>query len=139
MLLKPPKLHAHLSEQQKNELSEEIKRKFNWPSGPRDFQLKGICAQIEGTDMIIQASTGSGKTAIVAGPHIWAPCKGKITIMVSPLLALEEEMVWCIQLLESFSNVQLQVDTFNVDFGLKAIAVHGKNGGCSARTARVSQ
>lgn len=82
-----------LSEEQIQELSDEMRKRFNWDSEPHDFQLQGVRAQIEGIDTIIQAPTGSGKTAIAAGPHVWGPCKGKVTIMVSPLLALEEEMV----------------------------------------------
>ncbi|KAH9911508.1 uncharacterized protein B0H18DRAFT_1128614 [Fomitopsis serialis] len=55
--------------------------------------------------------TGSGKTAIAAGPHLWPTNEGKTTIMVCPLLALEEEMV----------------ETFKTEFGLTAIAVNGQN------------
>lgn len=57
------------------------------------FQTAGIRAQLEGRDIIIQASTGSGKTLIAAGPHFWPGSEGKITIMVSPLMVLEDEMV----------------------------------------------
>lgn len=32
-------------------------------------------------------------TLIAAGPHIWGICKEKVTIIVSPLLTLEEEIV----------------------------------------------
>lgn len=73
-----------------------MRAQYGWPSDPRPFQLEGVRAQIEGTDMIIQASTGAGKTAIAAGPYLWHTTKGKITIMVCPLLALEDEMVCCI-------------------------------------------
>lgn len=89
-------VRTKLSEEQVQKLSDEMKKQFKWDSNPREFQLQGVRAQVEGVDMIIQASTGSGKTAIAAGPHVWAPCKGKVTIMVSPLLALEEEMVNCV-------------------------------------------
>ncbi len=51
-------------------------------------------AQLEGTDIIIQAPTGSDKTAIAADPHVWfLRDQKKITIIVCPLLALEKEMV----------------------------------------------
>ncbi|KAI0071881.1 P-loop containing nucleoside triphosphate hydrolase protein, partial [Panus rudis PR-1116 ss-1] len=91
-----------------------------WDNEPHYFQLEGTRAQLEGTDMIIQAPTGCGKTAVAAGPHVWPSSKGKITIVISPLLALEEEMV----------------HTFARDFKLSAIAVHNKNGGCSRATAQ---
>lgn len=94
---------------------------YGWTDDPRPFQLAGVQAQLEGTDLIIQAPTGSGKTAVAAGPHLWPSSKGKITIMVSPLLALEEEMV----------------QTFQTQFKLKAVAIHGRNGGCTPDVAKV--
>lgn len=66
---------------------------FHWDNDPKDFQLAAVQAQIEGVDMIVQAPTGSGKTALAAGPHVWPGNEGKFTIMVCPLLSLEEEMV----------------------------------------------
>lgn len=75
-------------------LASKMRTQFGWDNDPRPFQLHAIQAQLEGTDIIIQAPTGSGKTAIAAGPHLWFPADSKkITIMVCPLLALEEEMV----------------------------------------------
>ncbi|KAI0723618.1 P-loop containing nucleoside triphosphate hydrolase protein [Earliella scabrosa] len=62
--------------------------------------------------MIIQAPTGSGKTAVAAGPHVWPTSAGKTTLMVCPLLSLETEMV----------------DTFRDDFGLKAVAINSAGG-----------
>ena len=82
-----------LSEGDLQKLAERMRTKFRWSNDPRPFQLLGSQAQLEGVDMIIQAPTGSGKTAVVAGPHVWESSKGKLTIMVSPLLALEEEIV----------------------------------------------
>ncbi|KAI0697949.1 P-loop containing nucleoside triphosphate hydrolase protein, partial [Cerioporus squamosus] len=89
-----------------------MKERFNWEEDPRFFQLEGTRAQLEGCDMIIQAPTGSGKTAVAAGPHVWPTSADKTTIMVCPLLALEEEMV----------------ETFRDDFGLSAIAVNSTGG-----------
>ncbi len=85
--------YAALSSEQIRELSALMQQKFQWDKEPRAFQLEGVQAQLEGRDIIIQAPTGAGKTAIAAGPHLWPSSKGKITIMVSPLLALEDEMV----------------------------------------------
>ena len=70
-----------------------MRDRFKFDGDPRPFQVEGTKAQLEGCDMIIQAPTGSGKTAVAAGPHVWETSKGKVTIMVSPLLALEDEMV----------------------------------------------
>jgi len=68
-----------------------MEEKYGWT--PQSFQLAGIQAQLEGVDMALQAPTGAGKTAIVAGAHLWPHNELKVTIMVSPLLSLEDEMV----------------------------------------------
>ncbi|OJT09235.1 hypothetical protein TRAPUB_14310 [Trametes pubescens] len=65
---------------------------YKWEADPKPFQLAGVQAQLEGVDVVIQASTGAGKTAIAAGPYLWPSSAGKSTIMVCPLLSLEEEM-----------------------------------------------
>lgn len=75
------------------ELARAMRERYRWSTDPKDFQLAGVRAQLEGVDMVIQAPTGAGKTAIAAGPHLWPTSAGKTTIMVSPLLSLEEEMV----------------------------------------------
>ncbi|KAH9912363.1 P-loop containing nucleoside triphosphate hydrolase protein [Fomitopsis serialis] len=102
-----------LSEDDVSKLHDLIHKTYGWPA--RNFQLEGIRAQLEGVDMMIQAPTGSGKTAVVAGAHLWPQDRAKVTIMVSPLLSLEDEMV----------------KTFKEQFGLDAIAVSSKNGSCS--------
>ena len=81
-------------------LKQLMRQRFKFDGDPRGFQLEGTKAQIEGCDMIIQAPTGSGKTAVAAGPHVWETSQGKVTIMVSPLLALEDEMVCIICLIQ---------------------------------------
>lgn len=58
---------------------------------PYDFQLEAIKAQIEGTDLLVHASTGAGKTTLAAGPHVWMP--NSITLVATPLIQLAEEMV----------------------------------------------
>ncbi|EMD37426.1 hypothetical protein CERSUDRAFT_29423, partial [Gelatoporia subvermispora B] len=104
-----------ISSQELDSLAGCMRSKYGWSSDPRPFQMAGIKAQLEGSDAIIQAATGSGKTAIAAGAHLWDGAKGKITIMVCPLLALEEEMV----------------NTFRNEFGLSAVALNSTNGACS--------
>ncbi|KAJ7813011.1 P-loop containing nucleoside triphosphate hydrolase protein [Mycena leptocephala] len=64
---------------------------------------------------VLHAATGAGKTGIAAGPHLLPSSKGKVTLMVSPLLSLHEE----------------QVETFKNEFGLKAIAINSAHGGCT--------
>ncbi|KAI0363847.1 P-loop containing nucleoside triphosphate hydrolase protein [Pilatotrama ljubarskyi] len=101
-------------------LAAKMREEFKWESDPRDFQLEGVRAQIEGQDIIIQAPTGAGKTALAAGPHVWPGNERKFTLMVCPLLSLEEEMV----------------HTFKTDFGLEAVALNSKNGACSPLVIR---
>lgn len=87
----------------------------SWTHGAKKFQLEGICAQVQGVDVLLHAATGSGKTGIAAAPHLLPSSKGKTTIMVSPLLALQDE----------------QVQTFKDEFNLRAIAINSNNGGCT--------
>ncbi|KAI1784235.1 P-loop containing nucleoside triphosphate hydrolase protein [Ganoderma leucocontextum] len=96
-------------------LAEKMRTAYGWDSPRKLFQLEAVKAQLEGVDMIVQAPTGAGKTAIAAGPHLWPGNEKKFTIMVCPLLSLEEEME----------------KTFKTDFGLKAVAINTANGGCS--------
>ncbi|KAK7678923.1 hypothetical protein QCA50_018063 [Cerrena zonata] len=93
-------------------LALRLKETCQWDTEPRPFQLEGIKAQLEGVDAIIQASTGSGKTATAAGPHLHDFALGKYTIMVEPLLQLQGEMV----------------KAFDTEFKLNAIAINSKNG-----------
>ena len=51
-------------------LANTMKEQFGWAEEPCPFQVMGVRAQLEGQDMIIQARAGSGKTAVVAGPHM---------------------------------------------------------------------
>lgn len=76
-----------------NKLAARMREAFKWDSDPKDFQLAAVKAQLEGVDMVVQAPTGSGKTALAAGPHLWPGNEKKFTLMVCPLLSLEEEMV----------------------------------------------
>ena len=89
-----PQARPRLNADDIQELAAKMQVKFGWDSDPHRFQLQAVQSQLESTDTILQAPTGAGKTAIAAGPYAWLPPDDKkITIMVSPLLALEEEMV----------------------------------------------
>jgi len=70
-----------------------ISNKFQWEHSPRPFQLDAIRAQLKGLDVIVHAGTGQGKMGIAAGPHAHPSAKGKVTLMISPLIALHDEMV----------------------------------------------
>lgn len=74
-------------------LGEKIKETWRWNDVLRVFQMQGVEAQLLGKDAVVHAGTGSGKTAIAAGPHVHPASKGKVTIMVSPLIGLQMEQV----------------------------------------------
>ncbi|KAJ7926662.1 P-loop containing nucleoside triphosphate hydrolase protein [Mycena leptocephala] len=86
-----------------------------WTDGGKPFQLQCMGAQKLGQDVLLHAATGAGKTGVAAGPHLLPSSKGKVTLMVSPLLSLHDE----------------QVSTFQKEFGLKATAINSSNGGCT--------
>jgi ATP-dependent helicase YprA (DUF1998 family) len=56
-------------------------------------QLEAIIGQLQMRDVLVHAGTGSGKTAIAAGPHAHKSSEGKVTLMISPLIALHDEQV----------------------------------------------
>lgn len=93
-----------------------------WGFSPRSYQMDGIIAQLKRQDVLIHAGTGMGKTAVAAGPHMLTCNYGRVTLMVSPLIALHDEMV----------------ETFRDEFGLNATAVNSSNGGCSPDKLNVS-
>jgi superfamily II DNA helicase RecQ len=68
-----------------------MQKAFDWPHTPRNFQIQATQALLAKKDIIVHAGTGFGKTAVAAGIH--AVVKGKITLMISPLIALHEEQV----------------------------------------------
>ena len=72
-------------------LREIIKEKVNWT--PDSFQMEAIEAQLKLLDVLCHAGTGLGKTAIVAGPHMHPSSKGKVMLMVSPLIVLHYKQV----------------------------------------------
>ncbi|KAF8869269.1 P-loop containing nucleoside triphosphate hydrolase protein [Infundibulicybe gibba] len=93
----------------------KIQEQFGWTGPPHTFQYIAIEAQLFRKDVLVHAGTGSGKTAIAAGPHVHWKSRGKVTLLVSPLIALQEE----------------QVETFKTEFKLTAIAVNSSHGGCT--------
>ncbi|KAI0309836.1 P-loop containing nucleoside triphosphate hydrolase protein [Amylostereum chailletii] len=80
---------------------------------PRDFQVQMVQAQEERRDALCQAATGSGKTAIAAGPYALKENSDRVTSIVSPLIGLQDEMV----------------DTFHDEYKLPAIAINSAHGG----------
>ncbi len=80
-----------LSANDTQDLDSLLQKHFGWP--PHSFQINAIRAQLLGHDTIVHAGTGSGKTAIAAGPHFHPKRKGFVTIFVSPLIALQDEQV----------------------------------------------
>ncbi|KAH6899240.1 P-loop containing nucleoside triphosphate hydrolase protein, partial [Coprinopsis sp. MPI-PUGE-AT-0042] len=94
-------------------LADRIRSAFNWTHTPRPFQLSAISAQLQKKDVLIHAGTGYGKTTIAAGPHAHPSMKGKVTFLVSPLIALQED----------------QRRTLHEEFKLSAIAINSANEG----------
>lgn len=92
-----PRPREPLSENEAQALVDAIRTRNMWTENKtiKSFQMAGIRAQLEGTDTIIQAPTGSGKTLIAAGPHSSPRSKGMITLMSVPLIQLAEDMVCC--------------------------------------------
>lgn len=75
------------------DLAQKIKNRFKWKHEPRDFQLEAVKAQLQHRDVLIHAGTGSGKTFIAGGPHAHEAAEKKVTFLVSPLIALQDEQV----------------------------------------------
>jgi hypothetical protein len=54
---------------------------------PRELQLRAALAEIAGFDTSVMSGTGTGKTLIMAIPHILDP--GRISFIISPLKRLQ--------------------------------------------------
>jgi superfamily II DNA helicase RecQ len=74
-------------------IAENMKTRFNWDHDAREYQIAAVKAQLQMKDVVVHAGTGMGKTAIAAGPHAHPSSEGKVTLMISPLIALHEEQV----------------------------------------------
>ncbi len=103
-------------------LDEDVKKKFKKPYTLKPFQRKATVAQLKRIDAIVHAYTGAGKTAIVAAPHAHPKSAGKVTFLVSPLIALQDE----------------QADNFRDEYGLSAIAINSSHGGITGTNMEVS-
>ncbi|KAF8168387.1 hypothetical protein B0H34DRAFT_623205, partial [Crassisporium funariophilum] len=75
------------------DFAQKIKNCFEWEHTPCEFQLDAIKAQLLQKDVLIHAGTGSGKTAVAAGPYAHEATEGMVTFLVSPLISLQEERV----------------------------------------------
>ncbi|KAF8169336.1 P-loop containing nucleoside triphosphate hydrolase protein [Mycena galopus ATCC 62051] len=102
-------------------LEDNIKAKFQWAHTINPHQLEAIVGQLQMRDVLVHTGTGSGKTAIAAGPHAHKSSEGKVRLMISPFISLHDE----------------QVNTFREEFKLKAIAVNSSNGGCKVEVLKV--
>ncbi len=89
----PDPLAPHkLSEEECRQLRELMQQQLGGKT-PRDFQVDMAIAQEERRDAMCHAATGLGKTLIAAAPFALEKNKTRVTIMVSPLVALQNEMV----------------------------------------------
>lgn len=111
-----------LTDKDLESLDEHVKSKFHKDYTLKDFQLAATIAQLQRKDTIVHAHTGAGKTAIVAAPHAHPASHGKVTFLVSPLIALQDE----------------QAETFREEYNLSAIAINSSHGGLTAQNMAVS-
>ncbi|KAJ6615004.1 P-loop containing nucleoside triphosphate hydrolase protein [Mycena sp. CBHHK59/15] len=74
--------------------------------------MEGIEVQLQIRDVL---------TMIAVGPHSHPTSAGKVTLMISPLIALHDE----------------QVETFRDEFKLKATAINSSNGGCKVEVLQL--
>lgn len=80
-------------EDELGDIGTRMKEAFKWEHSPHEFQEQGAKCQLMRKDVLVHAGTGRGKTVIAAGPHAHPAAKGKVTLLVSPLIALQEEQV----------------------------------------------
>lgn len=117
-----PPSSVPLTDKDLESLDEHVKFKFHKDYTLKDFQLAATIAQLQQKDTIVHAHTGAGKTAIVAAPHAHPASHGKVTFLVSPLIALQDE----------------QAETFREEYNLSAIAINSSHGGLTAQNMTVS-
>ena len=73
----------------------------------KDFQLQAIQNQEARRDTVVHAPTGSGKTFIIGAPLRLPSNAGRVTLVCSPLIGLQNEMV----------------QTFKEEYGLPSVAI----------------
>ncbi|KAE9389310.1 P-loop containing nucleoside triphosphate hydrolase protein [Gymnopus androsaceus JB14] len=98
-------------------LDEDVTKKFHHNFVLKDFQKAATAAQLQRKDAMVHAHTGAGKTAIVAAPHAHPASEGKVTFLVSPLIALQDE----------------QAEAFQNEYHLSAIAINSSHGGLTPK------
>ncbi|KLO09018.1 P-loop containing nucleoside triphosphate hydrolase protein [Schizopora paradoxa] len=109
-----------LNEEELAEVKKAMEAHFQDGRMPRDFQIDMVVAQEESRDAMCHAATGLGKTFIAAAPFLLERNKTRVTIMVSPLVALQNEMV----------------ETFKKEYGVTAIAINSSHGGCTYKVMK---
>ncbi len=105
---------------EREDLRVKIKAQLNGKE-PREFQIEMVVAQEERRDAMCHAATGLGKTLIAAAPFTLERNKMRVTIMVSPLVALQDEMVGVhsIVLIPLVIEICLtQVESFKNEYGI---------------------
>ncbi|KAL1671144.1 P-loop containing nucleoside triphosphate hydrolase protein [Schizophyllum commune] len=111
----PAPIHGPMSQTQLDEFRQQIRDQQLHGHDPRDFQLRLAQAQEEGQDAICQAHTGAGKTLVASAPYVLEKNAGMTTLMVSPLIALMNEMV---------ALMRSQAKSFEKDYGVSATALN---------------
>lgn len=109
------------------DLGEKMCQQFAWAEA-HPFQLDGVLLQLARQDTIVHVGTGRGKTAIAAGPYVLEENAKKTTILISPLVALQEEMVRLLASISSIDDSYLQRMTFEKKFKLSAVVVNSTLG-----------
>ncbi|KAL1660998.1 P-loop containing nucleoside triphosphate hydrolase protein [Schizophyllum commune] len=82
-----------MSSQALDDLRSRMQQQLLRGQEPRPFQLRLAQAQEEGQDAICQAATGQGKTVVASAPYVLEKNKDRTTLVISPLIALQNEMV----------------------------------------------
>lgn len=77
---------------------------------PRSFQLDAAVSIVQKRDTLLNAPTGSGKTIVLVMPLLLYP--GKVTMIISPLHALQEEQC---KLMNMLGFPSIVIDTFDMD------------------------
>lgn len=104
--------------QQYHDIDELMCWQFGVPT-IRNFQTDGVLYQAMGCDAVVHAHTGIGKTLIAAGLHALPEFKEKLTILISPLIALQSDMVSLLSIrsvfgaLDQLLKLMSKVHTFN--------------------------